>query len=251
MKKNHYKTIVLSDIHLGTKDSKAKELFRFMKQYSCEKLILNGDIIDGWQLKRGSKWKKRHTRMIRLFLKVSERFKTKVVYVRGNHDDFLDEIIPLNFGNISIVKDYILKSGQKKYWVLHGDVFDTITTNIRWLAKMGDFGYSILLWMNKVYNARRIRKGLPYYSLAREIKSKVKQAVSYISSFEHELVDLAKARGYDGVICGHIHHPSIENYGSIEYMNSGDWVESLSALAEDYDGTWSVLYYSDFLKQDD
>lgn len=246
--KRHYKTIVISDVHLGTKDSKAKEVYRFLKKTTCDLLLLNGDIIDGWQLKRGSKWKKKHTRFIRLVLKVTEKYNTKVVYCRGNHDDFLDNILPLDFDHISIVKDYIYQSNNKRFWVVHGDIFDSITTNMKWLAKLGDIGYSLLLWFNKIYNERRIKKGLPYYSLAKEIKQKVKKAVSYISSFERELVNLAKDRHFDGIICGHIHHPSIDNYNSVMYLNSGDWVESMSALVEDYSGTWKIIYYTDFIQ---
>lgn len=243
-----YKTIIVSDVHLGTTDSKAKELVRFLKRNSCEKLILNGDIIDGWQLKKSGKWKKKHTRFFRVVLKMIEKNNTEVIYVRGNHDDFLDNVLPFYIGNLQIVKDTVIESGGKRFWVLHGDIFDSITTNMKWLAKLGDVGYTFLLWLNKVYNGYRIKRGKPYYSLSKEIKSKVKSAVSFISSFEKELVELAKARHYDGVICGHIHHPSIQNYGDLIYMNSGDWVESLSALVEDFEGNWNIILYEDFIK---
>ncbi|NBC82986.1 MAG: UDP-2,3-diacylglucosamine diphosphatase [Bacteroidetes bacterium] len=246
----HYKTIVVSDVHLGTKGSKAKELVRFLKKNSCDKLILNGDIIDAWQLKRSGKWKKKHTRFFKVVLKMIEKSNTSVIYTRGNHDDFLDNVLPLQIGSLSIQKDYVHYSNGKKYWVLHGDVFDSITTNLKWLAKLGDIGYTFLLWVNKIYNNRRVKKGLPYYSLSQTIKQKVKSAVSYISDFEKTLVDLAKAKGYDGVICGHIHHPSIVNCNGIEYLNSGDWVETLSALVEDEDGNWKIVYYTDFLEQE-
>ncbi len=246
--RNHYKTIVLSDIHLGTKNSAAKEVARFLKSNTCESLILNGDIIDGWQLRKGGKWKKKHTRFFRVVLKMMEKHNTDVVYLRGNHDDFLDNIIPFIFGDIWIVKDHIHYSNGKKYYVIHGDIFDAITTNFRWLAKLGDIGYTLLLWINKLYNNYRLRKGLPYYSLSQAIKQKVKSAVSYISDYEKELVKLAKSKGCDGVICGHIHHPVITMYGDIVYMNSGDWVESLSALVEDFKGQWKIIYYSDIAK---
>jgi UDP-2,3-diacylglucosamine pyrophosphatase LpxH len=247
LKKNHYKTIIISDVHLGTKNSKAKELVRFLKTNTCEKLILNGDIIDGWQLRKGSKWKKKHTRFFRVILKMLDKKDTQIIYLRGNHDDFLDNLIPFDFHRLQIVKDHYHVSGDKKYFVLHGDVFDTITTNLRWLAKLGDIGYTFLLWMNKVYNNRRIKKGLPYYSLSKVIKQKVKSAVSYISDFEKELVNLAQSRNCNGVICGHIHHPAITKYGELIYMNSGDWVESLSALVEDFDNSWKIVYYDDLL----
>jgi UDP-2,3-diacylglucosamine pyrophosphatase LpxH len=250
LKRNHYKTIVLSDIHLGTKNSKAKEVVRFLKGNTCDTLMLNGDIIDGWQLKKGGKWKKKHTRFFRVVLKMMEKHKTKVIYLRGNHDDFLDNILPFIFGDIKLVKDYIYESKGKKFLVIHGDIFDAITTHLRWLAMLGDIGYTLLLWINKIYNNRRVRRGLPYYSLSQIVKQKVKSAVSYISNYETELVKLARSKGCDGVICGHIHHPAITQYGDILYMNSGDWVESMTALVENYAGDWNILYYSDLTKDE-
>jgi len=249
--RNHYKTIVLSDIHLGSKHSKAKEVVRYLKKNTCDKLILNGDIIDGWQLKKGAKWKKKHTRFFRVVLKMMEKKKTEVIYVRGNHDDFMDSIAPFTFGDIQIVKDYILERKGKKYLVLHGDIFDAITSNLKWLAILGDIGYNLLLWVNKIYNNRRIRKGLPYYSLSQVVKQKVKSAVSYISNYETELVKFAHKKGCDGVICGHIHHPAITQYDEITYLNSGDWVESLTALVENYKGKWEIINYVDWKKKDD
>ena len=250
MKRNHYKTIVLSDIHLGTKSSKAKEVVRFLKSNTCDMLILNGDIIDGWHLKRGGKWKKKHTRFFRVVLKMMEKYKTKIIYVRGNHDDFLDNILPFIFGDINVVKEYVYQSKGKKYLVVHGDIFDAITTHLRWLAMLGDIGYTLLLWINKIYNNWRIRRGLPYFSLSQMVKQKVKSAVSYISDYEQELVKFARNKGCDGVICGHIHHPAITQYGDIMYLNSGDWVESLTALVENYKGEWDIVNYADLIKDE-
>jgi len=250
LQKNHFRTIVISDVHLGTSASKAKELVRFLKKNTCDTLILNGDIVDGWRLRKSGKWKKKHTRFFRVVIKMIEKIKTEVIYIRGNHDDFLDTIMPFFVGNLSIRKDYVFQSHGKKYYVCHGDVFDSVTTNLKWLAKLGDIGYTFLLWVNKIYNNRRVRKGLPYFSLSQKIKQKVKGAVSYISDFEEELVDLAKAKNCDGVICGHIHHPAIQSYDNILYMNSGDWVESMTALAENEDGEWQIIYYTDLLNQE-
>ena len=244
--KNHFKTIVISDLHLGTNGSRAKELVRFLKMHSCEKLILNGDIIDGWQLKKYGVWKKKHTKFIRQVMKMIDNDDTQVIYTRGNHDDFLDNFLPLNIGkNFSIVKEHIHYSKGKRYLVTHGDVFDSVTTNMKWLSKLGDVGYTFLLWVNKVYNNYRTRKGLPYYSLSQKIKSKAKSVVNFISDFEQELVTYATDRKCEGVICGHIHQPAIKMYGNIEYLNSGDWVESLSALVEDFEGEWSLVYYNE------
>lgn len=236
----HYRTIVLSDVHLGSKWSKTREASGFLKKNSCETLILCGDIIDGWAILRGKKmkWKRRHTNFIKTLLDISH--STRIVYVRGNHDDFLDRIIPVNFMGISIVRDYIHTSGGKRYYVLHGDVFDRVTSSMKWLAKAGDVGYSMLLWANKAYNRRRIKKGLPYYSIAGEIKQKVKASVSYIGDFERHVAEIARKKECDGVICGHIHHPVISDIDGIAYLNAGDWIESLSALTEDFDSNWRI-----------
>jgi len=251
MIKVHYKTIVISDVHLGTSDSKVKELVRYLKKRSCEKLILNGDIIDGWQLRKSGKWKKKDTRFFRVVLKMIEKQDTEVIYTRGNHDDFLENVVPFNIGKLSLVKDYVLVSGEKRFWVVHGDIFDSITTNFRWIAMLGDIGYTFLLWLNKIYNYWRMKRGKPYFSLSKEIKARVKSAVSYISDFEQQLVKLARSRQYDGIICGHIHQPAIENYDGILYLNSGDWVESLSALVEDDEGNWKIEMYDDLIEEAD
>ncbi len=241
MQQKHFKTIVMSDIHLGSKWSKAKEAGRFLKYNTCDELILCGDIIDGWELSRGNKWKRRFTKFIARLLKIQNN--THIVYVRGNHDDFLNSVLPLKFANMEIVNDYVYTSAGKKYFVLHGDIFDTVTTSMRWLAKLGDIGYSILLWFNRIYNERRAKKGLPYYSVSQRVKQKVKASVSYISDFEEHLVQVARSKGCDGVICGHIHQVDMRMIDGIQYLNSGDWVESLTALTEDYEGNWNIFSY--------
>ncbi|MFC4873077.1 UDP-2,3-diacylglucosamine diphosphatase [Negadavirga shengliensis] len=241
----NFKTIVISDVHLGTKGAKAKEVLRFLKQYRCQNLILNGDIIDGWQLKKSGSWKRKHTRVFNRILKMMDTDCTKVFYLRGNHDDFLDQVLPLEIGNLSIRKDMIYESHGKRYFVAHGDIFDSITSNLRWIAYIGDMGYTFLLWLNARVNHFRRKKGLPYYSLSQYIKSKVKSAVSYIDDYEKELTKIAKARGCDGIICGHIHKAELREIDGISYFNSGDWVESLSALAEDHCGNWQLIYYNE------
>lgn len=249
--RTYYPTVVLSDIHLGTAHSKTEEVSSFLKSINCDKLILNGDIIDGWQLQKGglNKWKAKHTQFFKVIMKMMENFGTEVIYVRGNHDDFLDNLAPLTLYNIKIVKDYTHETHGKRYYVTHGDVFDSVTTQMKWLAKLGDVGYSFLLWLNKIYNARRVKKGKPYYSLSQSVKQKVKSAVSYISDFEKELVELARIKRCNGIICGHIHHPENRFYEEIHYLNSGDWVETLSALVEDEKGNWSVRYYEGMLME--
>ncbi len=243
--RTYYPTVVLSDIHLGTTHAKTKEVTAFLKSINCDRLILNGDIIDGWQLKKSGikKWKPEHTGFFKVIMKMMENFGTEVIYVRGNHDDFLDSLAPMTFYNVQIVRDYLYESNGKRYYVTHGDIFDTVTTRMKWLAKLGDVGYSLLLWVNKIYNHYRTRVGKPYFSLSQSIKQRVKSAVSYISDFETELVEYARRRGCDGVICGHIHHPANTYYEEIHYLNSGDWVESLSALTQDKEGNWEVRYF--------
>jgi UDP-2,3-diacylglucosamine pyrophosphatase LpxH len=242
--KTHFKTIVISDVHLGTRGAKAKEVARFLKQYSCENLILNGDIIDGWQLKKSGSWKRKHTRFFNRVLKMIEQENTKVFYLRGNHDDFLDQILPLQIGNLSILNDMVYESHGKKYFITHGDIFDSVTTNFRWIAHLGDIGYTFLLWLNRQVNYHRRKKGLPYFSLSQYVKGKVKSAVSYIDQYEEELAKMAKAKGCDGIICGHIHKAENRVIDGVVYLNSGDWVETMSALAEDHEGNWQLIYYN-------
>ncbi len=245
--KTFYKTIVLSDLHLGTRASKAKEVLHFLKQHKCETLILNGDIIDGWALKKGGQWKKQHSNFFKHLLNLTAKNKCEIIYIRGNHDDFLEEMMPFRLGNFSIRKYYIHYGVQKKYFVTHGDIFDNITTRLKWIAKLGDTGYTFLLWLNRHYNTYREKRGLPYYSLSQAVKLKVKSAVSFISDYENELVKVAKARRCHGVICGHIHQPAIKTLQGIDYLNSGDWVESLTALTEDREGNWHIVYYQKWL----
>lgn len=245
MKRLKVATVVISDVHLGSEHAKVAELTSFLKSVDCDRLILNGDMIDGWKLQRNpfGKWKQAYTDLIKVIMKMMENQGTEVIYVRGNHDDFLDKIVPLNLLNIRIVSDYVHHSGGKRYYVTHGDVFDHVTTHMRWLAKLGDYGYTFLLWLNKILNERRYKKGKSYYSFSQSIKHKVKSAVSYISDFEKELAALAARRHFDGIICGHIHQYADVYYGNVHYLNSGDWVESLSALLEYPDGHWDIYRY--------
>jgi UDP-2,3-diacylglucosamine pyrophosphatase LpxH len=248
--KTFYKTIVLSDIHLGIKASKAKQVVHFLKHHKCETLILNGDIIDGWQLRKSGKWKKQHSNFFKYVINLVAKSKCEeIIYLRGNHDDFLDEILPFTMGNFKIKRHHIHYGVRRKYFVTHGDIFDTVTTKLSWLAKMGDVSYTFLLWLNRHYNTYREKRGLPYYSLSQAVKAQVKSAVSFISDYENQLAKVAKARKCHGIICGHIHQPAIKNINGIEYMNSGDWVESLTALAEDTEGNWKIIQYQEWLDE--
>lgn len=253
MMRTKVSTVILSDVHIGSEYAKVKELTSFLKNVDCDKLILNGDILDGWKLQRNpfGRWKREYTELVKVIMKMMENHGTQVIYVRGNHDSFLDRILPLTLSSVSFVNDYIHCSHGKRYYVTHGDIFDNICTRMVWLAKLGDYGYTLLLWMNKIVNHYRQKNGKPYYSFSQSIKHKVKSAVSYISDFEKELATIAASRHFDGIICGHIHQPADRWYGNIRYLNSGDWVESLSALIEHTDGCWEIWRYEECLLNND
>jgi UDP-2,3-diacylglucosamine pyrophosphatase LpxH len=240
------RTVFISDVHLGTPDSKIAEVNHFLRSVRCEKLVLNGDIIDGWQLVRRTRWTKADTRFIRIVLKKLEKQDTRVVYLRGNHDDVLAKFLPLDFGHLTIEDTHVHEGPAGRYLVLHGDVFDTITKNFVFLAHLGDWGYRALLGMNRVVNAYRRWRGLEYWSLSKAIKARVKSAVNHISSFETELVRLARDQGCVGIICGHIHTPADKHIEGVHYLNSGDWVESLSAIVEHYDGRFELVDFKTF-----
>jgi UDP-2,3-diacylglucosamine pyrophosphatase LpxH len=224
-----YKTIIVSDIHLGTKDSQAKEFIEFLDNYSCNTLILNGDIIDAWALERGSKWRKQHTKVIKKLLTISKN--TKLIYLRGNHDDFIKDFFKVSIkGNIEILEDYKLKIGSKNYLVFHGDILDVFSSTWKWVAKLGSIGYDLALSINTFYNRYRKLRGKPYLSISRQIKHKVKQAVSFINNFEENACKIAKQRNCEGAICGHIHTADNKVLNGVHYLNSGDWVESKTAI---------------------
>ena len=248
MKKLSFRTVIISDVHLGTAESKAAEANHFLRHVHCEKLILNGDIIDGWQLRRGGSWSKSHTRFIRIILKKIEKKDTQVVYLRGNHDDILAQFLPLDFENLTLVEEHIHEGVHGRYLVLHGDVFDTVTKNFAWLAHLGDWGYCALLKINRAYNVWRTWRGLEYWSLSKAIKARVKSAVNHVSNFEDHIATLAKTRSCTGVMCGHIHTAADKMLGEIHYLNSGDWVESLTAIVEHHDGRFELINYVDFLR---
>lgn len=243
------RTVIISDVHLGTADCKIAEVNHFLRHVRCTKLILNGDIIDGWQLRRSGQWTKAHTRFIRIVLKKLEKRNTEVIYLRGNHDDILENFLPLDFENLRIVEDHVHSGPGGQYFVLHGDIFDTVTKNFVFLAHLGDWGYRALLRLNRVYNAWRAWRGKEYWSLSKAIKARVKEAVSHVSNFEEHIAELARSRGCLGVMCGHIHTPADKMIGDIHYLNSGDWVESLTAVVEHFDGRYELMDFTKFVKE--
>ena len=241
-----FRTIFLSDIHLGTQDCKIDEVNHFLKFSHSEKLVLNGDIIDGWSLSRKGGWTKQHTRCIRLILKKVEKRDTEVIYTRGNHDDILTKFLPLQLDSLQVLESHIHHGVEGDYLVVHGDGFDSITTNHKWLAVVGDVGYQTLLKVNRLYNKYRSWRGKEYYSLSKAIKGRVKSAVSFVGKYEEQLQLLAAKHNCRGIICGHIHTPANKQVGDVHYLNSGDWVESLTALVEHFDGTFEILTFKEF-----
>ena len=240
-----YKTIFVSDIHLGTQFSKAEEFLKLLKDTECERMYLVGDIIDGWAIKRKVKWKQSHSDVIQKLLRKARK-GTEIYYIPGNHDEFLRDFLPLTLGDrVFVVNDaeYIDKQG-KKYFITHGDFFDSITMTKKWLAILGDYGYDLLLTLNSPIN--RIRKLFgyrKYWSLSKYVKDNVKSSVSFITDFETILANYAKQKSYDGIICGHIHKAEIKDIEGIKYLNSGDWVENCTALVETLDGEWKIISY--------
>jgi UDP-2,3-diacylglucosamine pyrophosphatase LpxH len=232
-----YKYIIVSDLHLGTKHSKAKEFLQFIEENPCEQLILNGDIVDGWALQRGTKWRTSHTKVIAKLIKLST--KQKVVWIRGNHDDFLKDFTGTNLGNIKIREDYII-TADKKYFIFHGDIIDVFITQYGFLAKIGSVGYDVALFLNDIYNRYRKWRNLPYYSISQKIKEGVKIATNYVNDFETTAIKMAGEKMCDGVICGHIHQPADRMIGKKHYLNSGDWVENMTAICIKLDNTIEV-----------
>jgi UDP-2,3-diacylglucosamine pyrophosphatase LpxH len=214
--KRSYRSVFLSDIHLGTPESKVREVMEFLKHVECGKLVLNGDIIDGWALRRGSRWRKRHSRFVRAILKMMEGGEMEIIYCRGNHDDILERFLPPGIGKLKFVKEHLhLGADGKRYLVIHGDGFDRVSTNHHWLAKLGSIGYDSLLGFNRLYNHYRSWRGKEYFSLSKRVKAKVKSAVSFVDRYEVELQDLARQRKCDGIICGHIHTPEDKLVGGV------------------------------------
>jgi UDP-2,3-diacylglucosamine pyrophosphatase LpxH len=209
---------------------------------------LNGDIIDGWALNRGAKWKKGHTKAVAALLKLSN--KTKIIWIRGNHDEFLTEFIGSHFGNIEIRENYIIHTNkwvtgdlyeQQRYFVFHGDVIDVFITKYKWLAKVGSVGYDFALWMNRWYNRYRAWRKLPYQSISQDIKAGVKAATNYVNDFETTAIKMAAQNGCHGVICGHIHQPADLRINGAHYLNSGDWVENRTAILLDYQSNITIF----------
>jgi UDP-2,3-diacylglucosamine pyrophosphatase LpxH len=249
MKIKKYKTICVSDTHLGSRDAKADLLNNFLKHHECDNLFLIGDIIDGWKIQQNKwKWKQSHTNVIRRILGYAKR-GTRVTYITGNHDEFLRPFVnQFSLGNIFVCNQAEYRDVDGRFLLLtHGDMFDGITRLGKWIGFLGDSAYDFVLWVNTKFNYIRHRLGFGYWSLSKFLKHKVKKAVGFVFNFEQNVTEYGKRKGYDGVICGHIHTPEIKMVGDMIYMNDGDWVESCSALVEHEDGRWEIIYWSKIL----
>jgi UDP-2,3-diacylglucosamine pyrophosphatase LpxH len=243
--KQRVRTVWISDLHLGTRGCQAEKLSLFLKRYECDHLYLVGDIIDGWRLRKGMYWPQSHTNVVRRILTMSKR-GAKVTYVTGNHDEFLRRYSGLLLGNICLTDEveHVTADGRRLL-VVHGDQFDVITRCHRWLAFLGDHAYEFSLTLNRWFNYWRSRLGYGYWSLSAYLKHRVKKAVSYIGDFEDALTHECVKRGYQGVICGHIHHAEVREVNGVTYHNCGDWVESCTALIEHWDGQIELYQWND------
>ena len=241
------RTVWISDLHLGTPGCQAGPLLDFLRQYECRTLYLVGDIIDGWQLRRSWYWPQAHNDVVQKILRKARK-GTRVVFVPGNHDEFARRYVEHNFGGVDVHEDCVHTTVDgRRLWVTHGDLFDGVIQCARWLAVAGDIAYETTLRFNRHLNRFRARLGMPYWSLSRYLKLKVKRAVSYVCAFEEAVAREVRRRGLDGVVCGHIHQAEIRDIGGVLYCNDGDWVESLTALVEHHDGRLEIVDWSDWL----
>ncbi|WP_157879149.1 UDP-2,3-diacylglucosamine diphosphatase [Pararhodospirillum photometricum] len=240
-----YRAIFLSDVHLGTRGCKAEFLLDFLRHTESDTLYLVGDIVDGWRLRKSWHWPQAHNDVIQKLLRKARK-GSQVIFVPGNHDEFARGYCDAEFGGITVVREAIHEAADgRRYLVVHGDEFDGVVKYAKWLAHLGDFAYNILLEINHWFNRARRRLGLPYWSLSKYLKHKVKNAVKFIDDFETSMADLARRRNLNGIVCGHIHQAEMRLVGDILYCNDGDWVESCTALVEHFDGRMEIIHWSD------
>lgn len=239
-----YKTLFISDIHLGTKGCQAEMLLEFLKYNDAETIYLVGDIIDGWRLRSGWYWPQAHNDVVQKILRKARK-GTRVVLIPGNHDEFMRDYTGLQFGGVEMVDQAIHETVDgRRVLVIHGDQFDAVVMHARWLAFLGDWAYETALFLNTRINIVRRRLGLTYWSFSAWAKLKVKRAVNFISDFESTLSAEARKQNADGVVCGHIHHAANHDMGGVQYMNCGDWVESCTALVESFEGRFEIIDWS-------
>jgi UDP-2,3-diacylglucosamine pyrophosphatase LpxH len=243
-----YKTVIMSDLHLGMKDCKPSKILEFLDSVRTDLLILNGDIIDFDAIRRGSKWKNKHTKIITKILDISRHIP--VIYVRGNHDDDIREFFGMKIGNIEFVDEYVIETKEwiehdifthKRFLVFHGDQIDAVTSKFKLLTQIGSMGYDLALRLNTIYNKYREWRKLPYYSISKKIKENFKKAWTFINNFEENAIQYGKRKSCDGVICGHIHIPVIKDIHGLKYYNSGDWVENYTAIVLTYEDKFELI----------
>jgi UDP-2,3-diacylglucosamine pyrophosphatase LpxH len=244
-----YRSLFISDLHLGIRSCQADALLDFLRHTEADTLYLVGDIVDFWKVRRGPHWPQSHNDVVQKLLRKSRK-GTRVVYIPGNHDEGLRDYCGMNFGDVEVLRDCVHEAANgKKYLVLHGDEFDIVVCYARWLALLGDVSYEFALSLNTPLNWVRRQFGLGYWSLSAFLKNRVKHAVNFIGEFETALSKEADRRGVSGMICGHIHHANERWIGSIHYLNSGDWVESCTAIAEHDDGRFEIIHWRDVMAQ--
>jgi UDP-2,3-diacylglucosamine pyrophosphatase LpxH len=240
-----FRSIWISDIHLGTRGCQAERLLDFLRHTESDYLYLVGDILDGWHLRRRWYWPQSHNDVIQKILRRA-RHGTKVFYVPGNHDEAARPFCGLHFGGVYVTNEVIHEMADgRRMLVIHGDQFDAVIGYAKWLALLGDKAYDFALFINRIFNSIRKRMGFPYWSLSAYLKHKVKNAVEYIGAFEDFIADAAKHQKADAVLCGHIHHAEMRQIGSVLYLNDGDWVESCTAMVEAFDGQLSILRWAE------
>jgi UDP-2,3-diacylglucosamine pyrophosphatase LpxH len=238
-----HRALFISDVHLGTRTSKAELLLDFLERNDAETIYLVGDIVDFWRLRRGGTWPESHNAVLRKLLAKAHN-GARVIFIPGNHDEGLRQYCGSRFGRIEIVRDAVHETANgRRYLIMHGDEYDVVIRHARWLAFLGDRGYATALALNVPLNWARGRLGLEYWSLAAYLKQRAKSAVNHIGDFERALVQKAESRQVDGVICGHIHHAGSRWFGKAHYLNIGDWVESCTAVAEAEDGELRIIFW--------
>jgi UDP-2,3-diacylglucosamine pyrophosphatase LpxH len=241
--RHRYRSIFISDLHLGTPGCQAEALLDFLKAHPSDYLYLVGDIVDGWQLRKRWYWPQAHNDVVQKLLRRSRK-GCRVIYVPGNHDEFARQFDGHHFGGIEVVREAVhLTADGRRFWVMHGDDFDAVVQCARWLAYVGDGLYEFTLKLNRHLNRLRGRLGLPYWSLSAYLKHKVKKALSYVTDFERAVAHEARRRGHQGVVCGHIHRAELREIDGVTYCNDGDWVESRSALVEHDDGRLELVHW--------
>ncbi|HEX8389284.1 MAG TPA: UDP-2,3-diacylglucosamine diphosphatase [Sphingomonas sp.] len=249
VERTRYRTVWISDVHLGTRGCNAPMLIDFLDHVDSDVMYLVGDIIDGWQLKKRFHWPAAHNDVVWRLMKRAKR-GTRVVYIPGNHDEMFRQFTGLDFGGVEIRRKTIHETADgRRLLVLHGDEFDAITMGHRWLAHLGDYAYTALMGLNRWVSIARRLAGMPYWSLSKHAKAKVKNAVAFISKFEEVVAHAAGTRGVDGVVCGHIHTADMRVINGVEYYNDGDWVEGCNALVEHFDGRMEILNWADVIAE--